>query len=276
MKGEFVPVWAEMWDAVWTPIATHDAAPNDLFCELYRELAKSLANPPTIEVLADIIDSPEQSLEVFKAVDSREFRSERALVAFLEAAYAVFEDIGGDNYANEYFNSLEQFVGKYSLRYDLRRPCLICPTLPGLFASLVNDLKVLTGRNDHLHELMRDFEAAVRTLRTETTGGQIKSCIQKQINLMEAIARQHPGVTQKTLGAMCDQLATWPHAGMKVAMKEIYWFTNDYPGIRHGGTPENALRAIDMRDLLAVSIMLAGFVPYLAHEINPEQIYGAG
>lgn len=276
MKGEFVPVWAELWDLVWLPVATHEAAPNDLFCELYRELAKALATPPSIEQLADIIDNPQQSQEVFKAVDCREFASERALVTFLEAVYEVLEDIGGDNYANEYFNALEAFIGKFSLRYELRRPCLLCPTLSGLFASLVNDLRALTARDAHLHGLMRDFETSVRDLRSDATDGRIKTCIQKQVNLMEAIARQHPGVTQATLGAMCDQLVTWPHSKLKEAMKNVYGFASDYPGIRHGGTPANAIRDIDMRDLLAVSILLAGFAPYLAHQINSDRIYRGG
>ena len=44
---------------------------------------------------------------------------------------------GGDQaLSNRYFNLLSGFIDKFSLRYDLRRPCMLCPTLPGLFASL--------------------------------------------------------------------------------------------------------------------------------------------
>lgn len=273
MKGEFLPIWSDMWDDVWEPLAAHEAAPNDLFCELYRELAKALTTPPSIEQLADIIDDPQQSLAVFKATDARELRSERLLVTFLEGVFSTFEDFGGDDYANAYFLALDQFINKYSLRYELRRPCVLCPTLPGLFTSLINDLRVHTARDPHLHTLMTEFETAVRDLRMETTDGRIKICIQKQVNLIEAIARQCPGVTRNTLGAMCDQVGSWPHAKLKEAMQSIYGFASDYPGIRHGGTPANALRNIDMRDLLALSILLAGFTPYLNHQINADTIY---
>jgi hypothetical protein len=56
-------------------------------------------------------------------------------------------------------------------------------------------------------------------------------------------------------------------------MKDLYGFASDYPGIRHGGTPANALRTVDMRDMVAMSILLAGFTPYLTSGLNPERVY---
>jgi hypothetical protein len=56
-------------------------------------------------------------------------------------------------------------------------------------------------------------------------------------------------------------------------MKDLYGFASDYPGIRHGGTPANALRPVEMRDMIAMSILLAGFTPYLSNGLNLETIY---
>ena len=120
---------------------------------------------------------------------------------------------------------------------------------------------------------MKDFENSVRDLRIDCSDGRIKTCIQKQVNLLEAIGRTHPGVTQTTLGAICDQLVTWPHQRIRDAMKNLYGFASDYPGIRHGGTPANALRAIDMRDFVATCILLAGFTPYLANRLDADIVY---
>src|SRR5690348_6154825 len=39
MRGEFIGVWSETWREIWDVLASHEAAPGDLFCELYRELA---------------------------------------------------------------------------------------------------------------------------------------------------------------------------------------------------------------------------------------------
>src|SRR5262249_14400773 len=134
-------------------------------------------------------------------------------------------------------------------------------------------LRALAGADPHLDALMKDFEDAVRDLRQDCSDGRIKTCIQKQGNLLEAIGGAFPGVTGTTLGGICDQGGTWPQEKLKAAMKDLYGFASDYPGIRHGGTPASALRAVDMRDLVAMSILLAGFTPYLSNGLNPDMVY---
>lgn len=276
MRGEFIGVWSDTWREIWLPLIDHEDVPRDIFCELYRALAPALKKPPSVEALADIIDNPLQSREAFKKTASDDFAGERALVAFLEAAHSALDELAGDGLSNRYFNLLTAFIDKFSLRYDLRRPCTLCPTLPGVFASLVRDLRVLASQDAHLDALMKDFENAVRDLRHDCSDGRIKTCIQKQVNLLEAIGRTAPGVTGTTLGAICNQVGTWPHDKLKDAMKDLYGFASDYPGIRHGGTPANALRAVDMRDMVAMSILLAGFTPYLTSALNADIVYRGG
>jgi hypothetical protein len=220
-----------------------------------------------------VINDRASSREAFERVQSSALLGERTLMAFIEAAHSALDDLGGDELSNRYFNLLEGFIDKFSLRYDLRRPCTLCPTLSGLFASLVRDLRVLTGKDSHLDALMKDFENAVRDLRQDCSDGRIKTCIQKQVNLLEAVGRACPGVTGTTLGVICDQVGTWPHEKLKAAMKNLYGFASDYPGIRHGGTPASALRRVDMRDMVAMSILLAGFTPYLTDGLNLDVVY---
>ncbi len=273
MRGEFVGVWSETWREIWVPLIDHEDVPDDIFCELYRTLAAALKSEPSVEALADIIDSPVQSREAFEMTGAADLAGECAIVAFLEAAHTALDELAGDELSNRYFILLAIFIEKFSLRYDLRRPCALCPTLPGVFASLVRDLRVLTGQDEHLDALMKEFENAVRDLRDDCSDGRIKTCIQKQVNLLEGIGRTAPGVTGTTLGSICNQVGTWPHDKLKEAMKNLYGFASDYPGIRHGGTPANALRAVDMRDMVAMSILLAGFTPYLAAQLNADSVY---
>ena len=273
MRGEFIGVWSETWREIWLPLIDHEGVPDDIFCEMYRALASALKNHPSVEALADIIDNPVQSRAAFETTSADDFAGERALVAFLESAHSALYELAGDELSNRFFNLLAGFIDKFSLRYDLRRPCTLCPTLPGVFASLVRDLRVLTGQDAHLDALMKEFESAVRDLRHDCSDGRIKTCIQKQVNLLEAIGRTAPGVTGTTLGAICNQVGTWPHDKLKEAMKDLYGFASDYPGIRHGGTPANALRAVDMRDLVALSILLAGFTPYLSSALDADVVY---
>ena len=167
MRGEFVGIWLETYREIWDEMAAHELSPTDLYCELYRELATALRQPLSVEALAGIIDSPDQSKAAFENISSEEFLGERALVAFLESAHSIFEDLGGDTLSNYYFNLLTTFAEKFSLRYDLRRPCTLCPTLPGVFASLIRDLRSATSKDAHLDTLMKEFENSIRDLRTD-------------------------------------------------------------------------------------------------------------
>jgi hypothetical protein len=276
MRGEFIGVWPDSWRHIWMPLVDQGDVPEDIFCELYRELAPSLKPPLSVEELADIIDDPTQSKVAFAGTTADGIAGERGLVAFLEAACPVLEDLGGDVLTNRYFNLLSGFVDRFNLRYDLRRPCTLCPTLPGMFASLFGDLHDMTISDAYLDGLMNDCEESVRDLRIDCSDRRIKTCIQKEVNLLEAMGARCPGVTSNTIGRICEQVASWPHEKLKEAMKSIYAFTCDYPGIRHAGNPANAIRAIEMRDMVAVSVVLAGFTPYLTDQLDADKIYRGG
>lgn len=275
MRGELIAVWGEA-SGIWTALEQLEDTPADLYCELYRVLADALKQKPTVEELADIIDDPAQSRAAFVGTKSGDFLGERALASFFESAHEALEDLGGDPLSNHYFNLLSSFIDTFSLRYDLRRPCTLCPTVTGVFANLMRALRDTASQDAHLDALMKDFENAVRDLRADSSEGKIKTCIQKQMNLLEALGRAYPGVTGATLGVISDQVGTWPHEKLKLAMKNLYGFSCDYPGIRHGGTAASALRSMDMRDMVAVSILLTGFTPYLGSNLNAVEVFGGG
>lgn len=273
MRGELIGVWSETTREIWDKLAQQDNAPHDLYCELYREISFAFKTPPTVEELADVIDDPTQSKDAFLSIGVDVLVSERALVRFFEKTFEVLDELGGYPLSNPYYNLLESFIEKFSIRYDLQRPCTLAPTLSGMFASLLRDLRILTTQDDHLDSLMIDFESAIRDLGTDPSDSRIKTCIQKQVNLLEALGRVYPGVTQTTLGRICDELGTWPHLKIKDAMKNLYGFASDYPGIRHGGTPASAIRPIGMRDMIAMCILLAGFTPYFTDQLDPDVVY---
>lgn len=241
------------------------------FQELARDPMKvKAANRRALE---GTINDQQKSREAFENTKAEDFAGERALVGFLESAQDTLKELGGLKLSDRYFKLLEAFIGKFSLRYDLCPPCILCPTLPGVFASLVRDLSALTAQDCHLALLMKEYEESVQDLRIDCSERRIKTCIQKQINLLEALGRTYPKVKRKTLGAIANQIASWPHEEVRTALQSLYGFTCDYPGIRHGGTRENAMRAIDMRDMVAMSILLVGFTPYLSDRLNADQVY---
>ena len=273
MRGEFIRVWSEILARDLVSANQPWGCPRRHLLRAVPRASPALKEKPSVEALADIIDNPAQSREAFERTSAHDFAGERALVTFLETTHSALDELVGDELSNRYFNLLAGFVEKFSLRYDLRRPCTVCPTLPGVFASPVRDLRILTSQDAHLDAVMKDFENAVRDLRHDCSDGRIKTCIQKQVNLLEAIGRTVPGVTGTTLGAICNQVGIWPHEKLKEAMRDLYGFASDYLGIRHGGTPANALRAVDMRDMVAMSILLAGFTPYLSNGLDADVVY---
>lgn len=199
---------------------------------------------------------------------------ERQAIGFLEKPYSIFEDYGDGNYTNDYFNRVDRFLIRYSLRYDLRRPPTIHPTLTGIFASLVKQLRVVALQDADLHALLLEYEDALRDLKTELSQARIKTCLQKQFNLLEAVASSFPGVTTQTLGDMCREINSWPHATVREALSRLYGFRSNYPGLGHGGNAAGVLRELDARDVVAIGVLLAGFVPYLSNQLDAGRVYG--
>jgi len=85
---------------------------------------------------------------------------------------------------------------------------------------------------------------------------------------MEAVAATADEVTKLTLGDMCDQLQSWPHATIRESLKKLYGFASSYPGIRHAGNPTGKLRDVNVRDMAALSIVLTGYAVYLAPSLD--------
>lgn len=241
----------------------------------------SRVNAANQRVIERTINDWEMSREALQNTRAEHLDGERAVVDFFESVHETleqFEEPGNDRLTKRYRDLVSRFINKYNLRYDLRSPCTFCPTLSGVFSSLFCELRAITSQNVHLDSLMEDFEESVRDLRIDCSDRRIKTSIQKQVNLLEALGRAHPGMTGKTLGAISQQLKgspyqNWPHEEVMSALKSLHTFTCDYPGIRHGGTEGSALRPVDMRDMLAIPILLAGFTPYLAHGLNPDVVY---
>ena len=275
MRGEFIGIWSELTREIWDPLAQAEGAPDDLFCELFRAVSVAFNVQLSAEELANIVDDTFEARDAFYALTAHSFSNERALALALEQVLETLDELNGAVLCDSYFLLLEAAIQKFSLRYELRRPCVLCPTLPGIFSNLLRDLRTHTNTDAHLSSLMNDFESSLLDLRTDDSSNQIKTCIQKQVNLLEALGGQLPTVTGNTLGQICNQANTWPHSNIKDAIKALYGFACDYPGIRHGGTAASKLRELELKDVMAVSILLAGFVPYLTDGLDSETLYGA-
>lgn len=220
-----------------------------------------------------IINDGVKSRRAFEQVRSSEFVGEIGLVGFLESAFEILHDVGGAPLSNRYFNLLAGFIDKFSLRYDLRCPCTLCPTLPGMFTALLRELEMLSNTDKNIDGRLRDFKEAIQDLRMGPTEGRISNCVLKQVMLLEAVAAASVETAGSDLGALCNTLEHWPHPAVRKSLLNLYGFASDFPGVRHGTPSTGMERDINMRDMVAMSILLAGFTPYLTHGLNPDVVY---
>lgn len=309
MNGELENVWSRTWGELWVSLRKAAFAPPDLFADLVGELAtppvqpESPPSPPPEAFSAEgvLVDREallaqseyEQAVQEFdrerqqysdacNGLGSRTYfrktvvstQSEFEMIAFLEAAYETIDAFGIANLTSRYKQLVRDFLEKYSLRYELVGAFSLRATISGLFAGLMKEIKTASTGNDHVMEMFSEFEHAFSDLRTDRSQPRLKTCIQKQFNLLEALGANNPNVTHNTLGAMCDQL-DWPHATIKGVGKKLYGFRSDYPGMGHGGNAQSALRPIEMKDFVSISLMLAAFTPYLVDQLDAERCYSA-
>lgn len=276
MKGVILPFWSETWKPIWLKLLKNKEAPLDLACELYRSIAQSFNEQITIEELAGIVDDPVQAFETLKKVKKEQFRDELAVIRYMEDVYNILiEEFEKVELAEGYKESVERFISKYNLRYFISTPFTFTVSISGIFSELITAFKKYTKGNIHLKQMTEDFESALADLRCSSSESKIKTCIQKQMNLIEAIGSTHPGSISSTFGQICDDLnghRVWPHNKVKESVASLYSFASDYPGVRHSGNPQNALRPLNMNDLVAVSISTLGFLPYLCTSIDTRTI----
>jgi len=371
MRGEFIGVWSETWRELWQPLIDqplgegNECLPDDIFCELYRELSKALRKPGdesavnlllgdaialreafdaaarrsnhdlAYDVVKDafdnsgataveaadqrralldtalmrlfgeqggayldllllehaqdaarvdaaweraterIINDPRASRDAFRSVAAKDIAGERVLVGFFEGVndvLAELESLGGDALTNSYFTLLAAFIDKFSLRYELRRPCTLCPTVPGLFASLYRRFSRLALVDQNVARRLRDASEAVQDLRLGQSEGRIANCVAKQVMLLEAVAAAG-GVHGSDLSAICSAVHDWPHPAIRASLLNAYGFASDFPGIRHGTPSSGMARDVDMRDMVAMSVLLAAFAPYLNRDFDGNTLY---
>ncbi len=160
-----------------------------------------------------------------------------------------------------------------NLRYRVLEKFQIVVTLPGVLAELSRQLRAVCQADEHLMARLSEFEASFADLSNDHGANRIKTCVQKQVNLVEALAGHTLGQPGQTLGEACSNIQSWPHATLRDSAKKIYGFASNYPGIRHGGNANGVMREIDLRDLISVTTLLLGYTPYMTEFMDPEEVF---
>ena len=147
------------------------------------------------------------------------------------------------------------------------------PAIPGLFASLFDEMSSIGESDDDVRDLLLELGHAYRDLKADKSESRIKAYIHRLTNLIESIASKHPATTKSTLSEACKEITSWPHTAIQSSISNLYGFTSDFPGIRHAGNSSSRRRRLDMRDMVALTIIFAGYTPYLSNRIDCENVY---
>jgi hypothetical protein len=208
-------------------------------------------------------------------------KTEADAILALEMAFTVVDSYDVDTIRNRFFLLVDQFIQKFSLRYDLRRPFTLHITPSGIYTKLYAVLVERCQQDTALAGLLRDYREAFQDLRLGATSGRISTCLQKQVNLLEGLTSLNAAITTTTLGQMCNEIKTWPSTAVCEAAKSLYGFASDHTGLRHGtikkvksGKTPITYRDMEIRDLVAVSVFFTGLTAYLSDQIDSKKIYG--
>ncbi|MBL7250079.1 hypothetical protein [Alloalcanivorax marinus] len=296
MAATFVSTWRYMWPDVWARLQLASADEDqefgwleekiplpegfdphdDLYSEIFRAAYSSLSEETLTGFdMSEVIGDPELAVEFFIGLTGESFSSENAIIQFLEAVVdtlAEFDDV----LPGRYLALMSYFTQKYSLRYVIDDQGKIYPSVTGIFSELMSRIDRVASGNEHLASLTTEMHSALYAIKADSSQANVKVFVHKFFNLAEALACGRPEVKGKTLGDACKQIQSWPHVAVKNSLSSLYGFASNYPGMRHAGSPESKLRDLDMRDLVSMSVILAGYMPYLADELVCEDIYIPG
>lgn len=281
MRGELRFAIDRVLSEVWQPMLNLEGCPENLLGEVYVSVSAFLLEPiaefireddgsirdVSVRIDARAAEAASDSLTAERflgALSARDFDSEGRALRAVESAHETVAELGGEAFAEAHLSLLRAFIERFNLRYYLDDDALFWVTFPGVAAVIFRELRMASLEHPHLSQELDAFEHALAECLKDPIETRIKTAIQKQFNVLEAFGTRHPSVSGNTLGRMLDEVASWPHAALPEVGKGLYKFACDYPGIRHGGTFESALRPLDLRDLVGVAMSLVGLTPYLS------------
>lgn len=256
MSGRFQDAWQFIWPEVWQPLAETDDTPADIYPDLYVELVKAYRKAPRRTEYDTIANDAMLARKALETSSVAELRGEGAIARFLENAHEVLIETGHPELPRVYQNLVTRFLESRNLRYELVKPFQIKPNLSGVFSALMSDVMAGMHGNPDLKEAATEFEHAFGALTRSHSEPDMKTCIQKAAMLVEAIASVYPNAQGASLGELCDSIKCWPHTSVKDAMKKLYGFCSDYPGIRHNVGRRGRLRTLEMRDSIIIPLLL--------------------
>lgn len=286
MRGQVRFVLDRIFPELIAPSLEAQDRPDHLLGEIFASLAPALLEPTasfeklegkvlkTHQTIAEQIQSAQASEEAAEALllglNSNSVSSEKDALRLLASIKDSLAEAELEKSEAEFMRLLTGFVETFSLSYYVGRDGRLFPSFPGVASRIFDELRSAAFANSHTSERLSEFEHAVSDCIADPSHSRVHTAIQKQVSLVESLGYTHSADVGETFGAMCANATTWPHEKVQEAARAIAKFANNQPGVRHGGTPTNALRATELRDFVAVTLAILGMTPYLTDQLPGE------
>lgn len=272
MIGNLRDRWEFTWYDIWEPLGNLPQAPRDLYIQLYRSSLPFFRKKPLRQLVDEIVNTPELAFTAFQSIRGGQFRDEMAAVQFLEEVHVIILETTSKILLRRYKEYVKRYLGKYNLRYEVAPPFSLRVRLPAIYADIYEHLRQLNASSPHLTVLMDDFELSFSDFVRTRAQKDFKISLARASNYAEGIASESLNIQGGTLGVMCNQLAVWPHASIREAVKHLYKFCCDYPAIRHGGSPGSKIRDLEIKDTIIISALFFAASGYLHQGLRLEDI----
>jgi hypothetical protein len=278
MAGCLRDAWCYTWQEIWIPLEQSEIwsqladssgyTTNELYMDLYVELAKALKKAPQPTVHDVTANNPVLARNALEALTPKDLRSETATARFFENAAQVIAESGSNELSDEFGRLIAGFLQSRNLRYELLAPFELRSRLPGVFEALMLDVVQATQQHPQLAQALLDFSHSFHLFQRTHAEPDIKTLIHKAAMLAEALASNVPEARGNNFTKLCDSIDCWPNPLVREAVKKLYEFSSDFPGIRHNIIKRNASRTLELRDAVLVPVLLLTAAGYFGASNN--------
>jgi hypothetical protein len=273
MHGRLRDAWQFVWPEIWLPLEESEIwsqladrseyTTDQLYVDVYVELVKALKKAPQPTQYDAIANDPLLARLALSVTPASALRGETATARFFENAFEAISESGSRELEDEFRLLVSRFLEFRNLRYELIEPFELRSHLPGVFEAIVADVIEATNQHPQLSQAFSDFTHSFRALQRSHAEADMKTCIHRAGMLAEALASIRPEARGNNFGALCNSLGCWPNQLVREAVKKLYEFSSDSPGVRHNIIRQGNLpRALEMRDSMIVPLILVTATSY--------------
>jgi hypothetical protein len=292
MSGRLKDAWQYAWLDIWIPFEQSEVwsqvsdelgyTSDELYMDLYVELVKALKKAPARNVYDATANDPRLARHFLENTSSNDLRNETAATRFFEDADEVIKEAGSEKLNVEFERLVRLFLKSRNLRYELLYPFELRSHLVGIFEALLADVVLAANQHPQLQQAFSDFLHSFRTLQRTHIETDMKTCIHKAAMLVEALASVRLDARGNNFGALCNSIQCWPDSLIREAVKKLYEFSSNYPGVRHNMVKKKEPRALEMKDSMIVPLLLLIAAGYFgsnndlldtlrSHAVDPPQ-----